>query len=257
VRTALHKGASKKINQPAIFRRFIPSIQKSMLQWFMDLWMLFFPSNCLVCGKRLHTPREILCFGCEYKLPKTGYGAMEDNPVSQIFWGRVPVLMGTSLFCFEKGSAYQAVLHDLKYRGNRKAGLYLGRLLGHELLLSSFPKCDFLVPVPLHPGRMKQRGYNQSEIIAQGCSEITGIPVVSKLIVRRGRHRSQTSMGRYERFENVFEEFSLGSRPTNIHGKKVLIIDDVITTGATLEACSRVLFSHFSCLVYVATVSCA
>lgn len=228
-----------------------------MFQWLLDLWMLFFPSNCLVCGKRLHSIREVLCFTCEHLMPKTGYGKQDNNPVSRTFWGRVPVHSGTSLFRFEKGSAYQAVLHDLKYRGNRKAGLYLGRLLGHELMHSSFSKCDLLVPVPLHPGRLRQRGYNQSEIIARGCSEITGIPVVTKLIIRRGRHRSQTSMGRLERFENVIEEFFLGSRPMDINGKKVLIIDDVITTGATLEACSHVLFSHFTCLVYVATVSMA
>jgi len=228
-----------------------------MLQYLIDLWMLFFPSNCLVCGKRLPSPREILCFKCEYLMPKTGYGERADNPVSRIFWGRVPVVSATSLFRFEKGSAYQTLLHDLKYRGNWRAGLYLGRLLGQELIQSSFSRCDLLVPVPLHPGRLRQRGYNQSEIIARGCSEITGIPVATRLIIRRGRHRSQTSMGRHERFENVIEEFSLDSRPMDINGLKVLIIDDVITTGATLEACSRILFSHFTCQVYVATVSCA
>lgn len=228
-----------------------------MLQCLLDVWMLFFPSNCLVCGKRLSAPRDVLCFKCEYLMPKTGYGGREDNPVSRTFWGRVPVLCGTSLFRFEKGSAYQVLLHELKYRGNVKAGLYLGRLLGQELVSTSYSKCDLLLPVPLHPGRLRQRGYNQSEIIARGVSDITGIPVVTGQIIRRGRHRSQTSMGRNERFENVFEEFSLGKKPMNINGLKVLIVDDVITTGATLEACSRLLLSHFTCLVYVATVSCA
>lgn len=228
-----------------------------MLRWLKDIWMLFFPSNCLVCGKRLPSSREVLCFSCEYLMPKTGYSGRDDNPVSKTFWGRVPVHSATSLFRFEKGSAYQAVLHDLKYRGNWKAGLYLGRLLGHELIQSSFSKCDLLVPVPIHAGRLRQRGYNQSEVIARGCSEITGIPITTRLLVRRGHHRSQTSMGRLERFENVSEEFSLCKRPANINGKKVLIIDDVITTGATLEACSQVLFSQYSCVVYVATVSMA
>jgi ComF family protein len=111
--------------------------------------------------------------------------------------------------------------------------------------------------VPLHPGRQRQRGYNQSEIIARGVSEITGIPVLTRQIIRKGRHRSQTSMGRSERFDNVFEEFSLGRKPMDINGLKILIVDDVVTTGATLEACSRLLLSHYACLVYVATVSCA
>ena len=234
-----------------------PIHPKNMLQFLLDLRLFFFPVNCLVCGKRLSSPCEILCFTCECLMPKTGFGEKEDNPVSQTFWGRVPVVRATSLFRFEKGSAYQELLHDLKYRGNRNAGLYLGRLLGHELKPTVFAQCDLLVPVPLHPGRLRQRGYNQSEIIARGCAEILGIPVMTKLIIRRGRHRSQTSMGRQERFENVFEEFTLCKRPRDINGLKVLLIDDVITTGATLEACSRVLFTHFTCQVYVATVSCA
>ncbi len=228
-----------------------------MWQWLLDMWMLLFPSNCLVCGKRLSSPGEILCLNCEFRLPRTGYGGRAQNPVSQTFWGRVPVLAGTALFRFEKGSDYQILLHDLKYRGNRKAGLYLGRLLGHELLHSAIPRCDILVPVPIHPKRLRQRGYNQSEIIALGASEITGIPVVTGLLIRKGHHRSQTRMGRHERFENVREEFVLARKPVDVNGLKVLLMDDVITTGATLEACSQVLLSHFNCQVYVATVSCA
>jgi len=228
-----------------------------MFQYLLDLWMLFFPANCLVCGKRLPSTREILCFTCEHGMPKTGYGKKMDNPVCRTFWGRVPVTMATSLFRFEKGSAYQELLHDLKYRGHRKAGIYLGRLLGHELLHTPFFFFFLLLPVPLHPVRLRQRGYNQSEIIARGCSEITGIPLETRLLIRKGRHRSQTHMGRQERFENVCEGFTLVRRPRDIQGYKVLIIDDVITTGATLEACSRVLLSRFNCEIYVATVSCA
>ncbi|MCK4879602.1 MAG: ComF family protein [Bacteroidales bacterium] len=227
------------------------------MQWIIDFLMLFFPSNCLVCGKRLHSPRAILCFECEMKMPKTGFGDRGDNPVSKIFWGRVPVRVGTSLFRFEKGSAYQTLLHDLKYRGNRRAGLYLGRMLGQELKHTSFSDCDLMVPVPLHHKRMKKRGYNQSEIIARGASEITGIPVAAHLIERKGHSQSQTSMNRQERFENMATAFTLCDGSLDLNDKKILIIDDVVTTGATLEACSQVLFSHFECLVYIATVSCA
>lgn len=227
------------------------------MQWLIDLLMLFFPSNCLVCGLRLHAPGDILCFMCEMALPRTGFRDPENNPVSKIFWGRVSVSAGTSLFRFEKGSAYQTLLHDLKYRGNRRAGLYLGRLLGHELKNSSFADSDLLVPVPLHRLRLKRRGFNQSELIARGVSEITGIPVESHFLKRHSYQRSQTSMNRQERFENMTLAFSLGNKTPDLHEKKILIIDDIITTGATLEACSRVLLSEFKCQIYIATISYA
>jgi len=227
------------------------------MQWLIDFLMLFFPSNCLVCCKRLHSPGDVLCFACEINMPKTGYGDRQNNPVSEIFWGRVPVRAGTALFRFEKGSAYQVLLHDLKYRGNRKAGLYLGRLLGLELKQSFFSECDLILPVPLHRLKKKRRGYNQSEIIARGASDITGIPVISHLLERKKTSRSQTEMSRQERFENMATAFTLSNKTPDLHSKKILIIDDVVTTGATLEACSEVLFNNFNCVIFIATVSCA
>jgi ComF family protein len=190
-------------------------------------------------------------------MPLTLCTDVVNNPVSSNFWGRVPVEAAVSLFSFEKGSAYQVLLHDLKYRGNRKAGYYLGRLLGNLLLHTSFSRCDLLIPVPLHPGRLRKRGYNQSEIIARGCSEILGIPVETRLLVRSGRHRSQTSKTRQERFENVSHEFAPGKSSVRIDGLKLLLLDDVITTGATLEACCGVLLSQHNCQIYVAAVSSA
>jgi len=225
--------------------------------WWIDLMNYFFPVLCLVCGKKLSHMGETLCLECEYKLPKTGFINQPDNPVYQAFWGRVPVEMGTSLFRFEKGSAYQALLHELKYRGNQEAGLYLGRMLGQELIHSSFTACDILVPVPLHKKRLKERGYNQSEVIATGTSEITGIPVVNSLLKRSVNHPSQTSRGRYDRFMNVSGNFTIPSGAPDVNGLKILLIDDVMTTGSTLEACRIELLRKFSCLIYIATVSVA
>jgi len=190
-------------------------------------------------------------------MPKTGFADHPDNPVNKIFWGRVPVCSATSLFRFEKGSAYQSLLHDLKYHGNRNVGLYLGRLLGQELLHTSFSRCDLMIPVPLHRKRLNQRGYNQSEIIARGASEITGIPVQTNLIERKKDTRSQTTMNRLERFDNISTAFLTPNFSADLTEKKVLLIDDVVTTGATLEACSLVLIKNYSCRVYIATVSYA
>lgn len=227
------------------------------MQWFSDLLIFFFPVHCAVCGKQLVSTRSVLCLACEFQLPRTSYRDHPYNPISKLFWGRSPVEMGTALFRFEKGSGYQALLHDLKYRGSHKTGTYLGCLLGYDLRNTCFSSCDVLVPVPLHAKRRRERGYNQSEIIAEGVSRILQIPVLTRLLKRSGYHDTQTSMGRYERFENVKDQFLLTRDPPDMNGKRILLIDDVVTTGATLEACCLVLHHHFRCLVYVATVSCA
>jgi ComF family protein len=228
-----------------------------MIRWLQDLLMFFFPVHCPVCGKSLQHPGEVLCLGCEYRMPRTGFRDDPENPVSMIFWGRVPVECGTSLFRFEKGSSYQALLHELKYRGNRRSGLYLGRLLGAELKQTSFSTCSLIIPVPLHRKRYRERGYNQSELIGRGMSEVMGIPMATDVLVRTGQHDSQTTMGRLDRFRNVSGNFRLSSHPPDLSGKMVLLVDDVVTTGATLEACCRALLDSFSCGIYIATVCCA
>jgi ComF family protein len=224
--------------------------------WGTDLLMFFFPVHCLVCGKKLYSTGEVLCLECEFNLPKTSFHDPINNPVCQAFWGRVPVEMGTSLLRFEKGSAYQSLLHDLKYRGNQRAGIYLGKMLGNEINHTTFSSCDILVPVPIHKKRLRERGYNQSEIIAKGISEVTGIPI-SNLLMRFTHHLSQTSMGRYDRFQNVSGNFRVCRNAPDMNGKKILLIDDVVTTGSTLEACSIEILSNFKCLIYIATVSYA
>jgi ComF family protein len=145
-------------------------------------------------------------------------------------------------------------LHDLKYRGNRRAGFFLGKLLGLALRSTSFSECDLLVPVPLHRKKFRDRGYNQSEVIAWGISAILGIPVLNTLLIRHIQYDSQTSMGRFERFYNVQGSFQLNPLAPDLSGKKILLIDDVLTTGSTLEECSAQLLLHFDCQVYIATV---
>jgi ComF family protein len=225
--------------------------------WITDFLLFLFPVNCLVCGKRLSAPTSVLCVPCEFKLPRTGYSDRPDNPVSMLFWGRVPIQGGTSLYRFEKGSAYQVLLHELKYRGNRKVGTYLGILLGKAITGTCYSACDLLIPVPIHKKRLRKRGYNQSEVIAEGISAVTGIPLNATVLARIRSHVSQTSKGRYERFENVQGNIQLTRDPPDLNGLKILLIDDVVTTGATLEACCQALLERYDCQLYVSTVSCA
>lgn len=224
--------------------------------WTTDLLLFLFPVNCLVCGRRLPSTKGVLCVSCEFNLPLTGYRDL-NNPVSELFWGRTHIEGGTALFRFEKGSPYQALLHELKYRKNRKVGSYLGRLLGRALLGTCFTECDILIPVPLHPKRLRERGYNQSEVIAEGVAAITGISLNSRVLYRIRTKDSQTSMGRYDRFENVRDKFQVSQDPPDLNGLRILLVDDVVTTGATLEACYRVLEDRFRCKIFVAAVSCA
>ena len=126
-----------------------------MNTWLFDFLNTLFPLNCQVCGKLLSRSEPVICIQCEYKLPVTSFTFDPENPVSQLFWGRTRILQATSLFKFEKGSSYRVLLHNLKYRGERKNAAYLGRLLGLELKKSVFGSCDFIVPVPLHPRKIR------------------------------------------------------------------------------------------------------
>lgn len=219
--------------------------------------MFFFPCNCLVCGKRVPSRMALLCLECEYRLPFARFENIYDNPVARIFWGRAPVEAATSLFRFEKGSPCQSLLHELKYRGNWMAGIYLGRLLGASFRNTPLTGCEWIVPVPLHASRRRKRGYNQSELIASGISDLLSVPVVPDLLKRRVQHRSQTTVGRYDRYLNVHGNFTCRVWEAEFRSKRVLLVDDVVTTGATLEACSTILHRQLGCKIMVATVSYA
>jgi ComF family protein len=209
--------------------------------WFSDLAGLFFPQSCAVCGRTLRQQEEILCTTCSYKLPRTGFHLSAENPVKDIFSGRLPLAAGTAFLFFSKGGEAQQLIHQLKYKGRRDIGNYLGRLFGAQLMESDFfREVDVLVPVPLHPRKEFLRGYNQSRLVAEGMASQMSAVVMPDVLYRTKHSDSQTKKSRYERWENVKDIFALknGSRLENKH---VLLVDDVITTGATLEACGNVL----------------
>jgi len=217
---------------------------------------LLYPKLCEVCGNTLTAHEKVFCLSCLYHLPRTGYWNEAANPVEKVFWGRVHVENACALFFFGKGSRYRKLLHKLKYNGNKEIGVELGRQLGKELKKSPrYQSVEIIVPVPLHPKKQRRRGYNQSEQIAMGINEATGWEVNTTALVRNTFTESQTRKSRMERWENVSEVFRL-QQPEVLQGKHVLLVDDVLTTGSTLEACIIQLQKAEGCKVSVATLAC-
>ena len=203
-----------------------------------SLIRLFFPRRCAVCGGTLLEGEEGICLKCNMDMPRTNYHLRKENPVERMFWGKMPLERAISYFFYHKGSDFCHILHLLKYGGRKELGEVMGRFMAAELSASGFFRSvDVIVPVPLHPRKQKMRGYNQSECIARGISAITGIAVDAASVSRMKHTETQTRKSVYERWENVDGIFCL-NRADSFAGRHVLIIDDVLTTGATTTACA-------------------
>ncbi len=202
-----------------------------------DFIGLFFPQVCEACGNLLYKNEDILCTRCLYHLPKTNFHMHRDNPVTETFWGRLPLQSGASYLYYAKAGRVQNMIHRFKYRGHRDTGVLLGKLFGRDLLKSPhFRSVDAIVPVPLHWSKLKKRGFNQSEIIGRAMAEAMDVTLETRVLYRREATSTQTKKSRYKRVENVRDKFAL-SRPELLEGRHVLLLDDVITTGSTMEAC--------------------
>ena len=192
---------------------------------------------------------------CQYHLPKTKFHLDRENPFTDRFWGRVPINAGAALYYFAKGGRTQKLIHKLKYDGKRKVGIKLGNLYGRMLKESPyFHKIDLIVPVPLHPRKKQKRGYNQSDLFAQGLSEEMEIPRAPNALKRLEMTETQTKKSQAERFANVAEAFAVND-PKILKGKHVLLVDDVMTTGATMEACANQILSCEDTKVSMATIA--
>ena len=203
-----------------------------------DLWKLFFPQCCLICGKTLLEGEEYLCFQCLSNIPRTHLYLRKDNEMEKELWGKFPIERASAYLYYSKGGDVKKLLTDLKYRGNADLGSCLGRCMTREMLSSGFFQgVDGIIPVPLHPRKQKIRGYNQSIMLANGISSVTNIPVWNDLLVRTQYTQTQTRKGSYERWLNVKDMFECTS-PERLRDKHVLLVDDVFTTGATLVACA-------------------
>ncbi len=205
--------------------------------FFDGLLHLFFPQTCIGCGNDIIMRDELLCTGCTDNLPLTNFHLYSGNPLEKVFTGRLRLHAAAALMYFSKQSVIQHLLHALKYKGNREIGLHLGRMMGQ--LLNESPRFQdlfALIPLPLHPSRLKRRGYNQAEVICTGLAEQLKIPVISTAVKRIAKTSTQTHKGRMERWENMEGRFAVVDEAVIRH-KHVLLVDDVITTGATLESC--------------------
>lgn len=224
---------------------------------FNDLLELFFPSLCVTCGERLVSQEKFVCMGCWLDLPVTNFHREPENKVAQLFWGRVQLEHATAWYHFRKGSNYQQIIHFIKYRGMKELGRECGKRLGESLSeAESFRNVDVIVPVPLHPKKRRKRGYNQSEWIALGIAETLQKPVVTDNLYRKVHTSTQTKKSRLERWQNVEGIFEVND-PESFSGKHILLVDDVATTGATLEASAMPLLKIENSKVSIATLAYA
>jgi ComF family protein len=228
----------------------ISEIQDSLLH-------LFFPHSCSGCGSDLLNEETFLCLRCLTQLPGTNFHLHANNPVEKKFWGRLPLVNATAQYYFTKESLMQHLMHQFKYRGNKDLGHQLGRLMGIELLQTHrFSHVDALVALPLFAAKEKKRGYNQSMILCEGMSEIMNRPIFNDVVVRTRATDSQTKKGRLDRWLNMEGKFEL-INPEKIADKHLLLIDDIITTGATLEACGIELLKAENVQLSIATFCCS
>lgn len=206
--------------------------------WINGFTHLFFPRTCQACGHVLYNQEEVICTKCLYHLPKTNFHFHESNPISRTFWGRVELNAATSYLFFNKQGKTQRLMHNLKYRGKKQVGIFLGKKFGTELMKSDlFKTVQVIIPVPMHPKKQHKRGYNQSALIAEGMALAMTAEVQIDNLVKVLNTASQTKKSRYKRWENVKNVFQVRNEKL-LENKHILIVDDVITTGATIEACA-------------------
>lgn len=219
---------------------------------------LFYPRLCEGCNKPLLAEEQVLCLNCSiYNLPRTAYHHIHENETFMRFAGRVKIEKATSLAYFTPDGLLQHLLHGLKYDSKKEIGSYLGTQLGYDLLQTNWQNgIDVVIPVPLHPKKEAIRGFNQALLIAEAMGDVLKIPILDKIIRRKRFTDTQTQKTREQRMENMQDAFEL-VEGENIRNKHILLIDDVLTTGATLEACAQCLLCVSGVKVSIATTGIA
>jgi len=231
------------------------------MSYLYDLWddfiSLLFPRLCYACGNHLMRNENLICTECYVVIPRTNYHKLEDNPVAQLFWGRCMIEKAAAFSYYNKGSRIRNLIHYLKYKGVREIGYELGRIYGLSLKASGFTDdIDLIIPVPLHPSKKRIRGFNQSETISMGIADVAHLPLDVKSLARTIVSVTQTKRSRYERWTNVEGIFQVVD-PLSISGKHILLVDDVITTGSTIESCTNALLKFEGVKVSVVALAFA
>ena len=208
---------------------------------------LFYPECCYVCDKKLVEGENYICLDCLLKMPKTNYHFQTENGAADRFKGKIPYEKAASFIFYNKGGFSQNLMKSIKYKGNLGLGQYLGRLMAQSIQESSpfFEDIDSLVPIPLHRKRQKARGFNQAEEIAKGIKQVTAIPICNDLVSRKMQTQTQTKKGRYARWLNTIDIFA-AEKKNDFICNHILIIDDVLTTGATIEACAQAILQSYT-----------
>ena len=217
---------------------------------------LFFPHVCTGCGNDILDKESVLCMRCIDAMPETNFELHPDNPVEKMYRGRLRLTSGTAQFYFTKESLMQHLMHQFKYKSNRDLGLQLGRIMGDQIIKSDRINVDALIPLPLFPAKEKRRGYNQATLLCKGMAEAMNIPVIDNAIIRPQHTETQTKKGRIERWKNMEGKFVLNN-PDAIKNKHLLLVDDIVTTGATLEACGNQLLKGENVKLSLATLCIA
>lgn len=234
----------------------LPKYKPDVIKRYWDGFLaVIYPQICLACDNTLMRGEEHVCTMCMYQLMRTNYHLKKDNPVAQLFYGRIDPVFATAYFGFDKGGIFQKLMHHLKYKDCSEIGHTLGEHAGLGLKQSPhLPPVAFVVPVPLHKKKLRKRGYNQSESIAEGIASKIGAKVDTEVLIRSKYASSQTKLSREMRWKNVSNNFTI-TNSERFEGKHVLLVDDVLTTGATLEACYMALVTIPDIRISISTLA--
>jgi len=221
---------------------------------FHDFINLLYPRICHICEAELLKNEELLCTSCLHDLPITSYHLDNENPVKKVFYGRVKINKATALLHFRKKAGVQHLIHDLKYRGHREIGTYLGKWLGTELENTDWSNIEVIIPVPLHKSRLRQRGYNQVEDFGREIAKFLNAEYMDDVLLKISTTQTQTLKNRLSRWGKIEETLQI-KNSEKIMGKHILLVDDLVTTGATLEACAHKLLETPDIKISIATMA--